>query len=130
MINQLILEGYIVQKPILKQKYENETKPYVRFELLHYPEIGSPYRITCCCFHEKTMNYLMKKVNINQRVLIFGTFNLYFYKNPAGKQKQLPSLIINKRDGIKILDIPEADEDYIQKQKIGFPGETLSMEKQ
>lgn len=125
MINQFSLEGYIINKPTVKTKFENDTKPYIRFDLFHYPAIGEPYRIACLCFHKHVMDFITKNVDIKQRIIVFGSFNLYKYKDPAGKQKQIPSLIINKIDGIKILDIPETEEEYIQKQKIGFPGETF-----
>ncbi len=128
MINQFALEGYVVQKPVIKQKFEVEGKDYVQFKILHYPSIGDPFRITCLCFNDKAKEYILNNIDSDQRVIVYGSFNLYCYLDPSGKKKSIPSMIVSVKDGVKLLSVPEKDEEFILQQKIGFPGGTVDLE--
>lgn len=120
MINSISLEGYVANAPVKKAKFEGE-KEYIRFDVLHYSKFGGSLRMVCISTNPKTIAFIQDYVHQNDRVVVFGTYNQYKYKNPAGEDKITDSIIVNSYDGVKLLEGMEKVE-MDQEQKIGFPG--------
>ena len=120
MINTITLEGYVTNDPVKKAKYEGE-KEYVRFDLLHYSKYGGSIRLACISTNQKTIAFIQEHIHQNDRVIVFGTYNQYKYKNPAGENKITQSIMVNAYDGVKLLEASEKDA-IAQEQKLGFPG--------
>ncbi len=120
MINSITIEGYIANAPVNKAKFEGEEE-YIRFDLAHYSKFGGLIHLACICTNPKTIEFMQCHVHKNDRVIVLGVYNQYKYKNPAGKDKIIHSIMINAYDGVKLLENLEIQE-IDQKQKHGFPG--------
>lgn len=119
MINQCMLEGYVVTDPELKQAYEKDNMNYVRFRFLHYSGKQRCY-FDCISFHDHLMEYILQNVLRQERILVTGKVVSYRYKDPSNKTKLIMSIIISPNGLRKILTNQDTPNDI--KQEIGKPG--------
>lgn len=119
MVNSFTLEGYVATDPVKKSKYEDESE-YLRFDLVHYSKFGGSIKLACITTNHQLISFILKHISKDDRVIVWGSYNAYKYKDPAGTNKLTHSIVLNSYDSVKRIDVANAEE-MIPKQKIGFP---------
>lgn len=123
MMNEGMIEGYVVVEPELKSAYEKSNMSYVRFRILHY-DGRKKYYYDCVSFNDHMKKYILQHISRQERVLVKGKIIPYQYKNPTGKKKFIMSILINSPNDMRKILIDHQDS-IDQKQEIGIPGDCM-----